>query len=202
MMTIMDSPNITRKEVTHDRIVEMAARALRRDGYDGVAVAEVMKEAGLTHGGFYAHFSSREAMIAEAIERAGRDGAARINQRMATHQASGASVFRALVEAYLDPAHLASTETGCFVAALLSETPRQSAEVKAATGVRVNRLITAVQKLLPAGSPPDSATVIASTLVGALQMARALGDNAKGAAILTANAQSLIQQYDLDTKRR
>src|SRR5258705_13855339 len=61
----------SRKEVTHDRIVESAARAIRRSGYNGTGVADIMKDAGLTHGGFYAHFSSREAMLAEAADHAG-----------------------------------------------------------------------------------------------------------------------------------
>lgn len=67
---------VSRKEISHERIVEAAARAIRREGYAGVGVADVMKEAGLTHGGFYAHFPSRDAMLAAAMDRAGRDGAA------------------------------------------------------------------------------------------------------------------------------
>src|SRR6476620_3738482 len=69
-------PAPRRKEATHDRIVETAARAIRRSGYDGTGVAEIMKEAGLTHGGFYAHFASREAMLAEAADRAGAEATA------------------------------------------------------------------------------------------------------------------------------
>ena len=68
----------SRKHETHDRIVEVAARALRRRGYAGVGVADVMKEAGLTHGGFYAHFASRDAMLVEALERAGTESATRL----------------------------------------------------------------------------------------------------------------------------
>src|SRR5260221_6574801 len=64
------------KEATHERIVEAAARAIRRSGYDGTGVADIMKDAGLTHGGFYAHFPSREAMLAEAADRAGAEAVA------------------------------------------------------------------------------------------------------------------------------
>src|SRR4051812_11208330 len=115
----------SRKEVTHDRIVETAARAIRRAGYDGVGVADIMKEAGLTHGGFYAHFPSRDALLVEAIERAGRDSAAVMAQSSARRRAKGASPFRAFVESYLSDAHLASHDVGCPVAALASEMPRQ-----------------------------------------------------------------------------
>ncbi|MGH8116808.1 MAG: TetR/AcrR family transcriptional regulator, partial [Rhodanobacteraceae bacterium] len=64
------------KQATHERIVEVAARAIRRRGYGGTSVDEIMQGAGLTHGGFYAHFPSREAMLAEAVDRAGSESAA------------------------------------------------------------------------------------------------------------------------------
>jgi AcrR family transcriptional regulator len=64
------------KKASHERIVSAAARAIRRSGYDGTGVADIMKEAGLTHGSFYAHFASREAMLAEAAGRACAESAA------------------------------------------------------------------------------------------------------------------------------
>ncbi|MES1161885.1 MAG: TetR/AcrR family transcriptional regulator, partial [Rhizobacter sp.] len=116
----------TRREATHDRIVEVAARTLRRNGYAGVGVADVMKQAGLTHGGFYAHFESRDALLAEAIERAGRDSGAAMSKRLDASRARGESGLRAVVDNYLSDAHLSGTEHGCVVAALSSEMPRQS----------------------------------------------------------------------------
>src|SRR3954467_14042619 len=76
MMIVMRKAHTSdrgRKEITHNRIVETAARAIRRSGYHGTGVADIMKEAGLTHGGFYAHFASRDAMLAEAADKAGED---------------------------------------------------------------------------------------------------------------------------------
>ena len=73
-MTIAPS----KKQLTHERIGQAAAQAIRRGGFSGLGVADVMKQAGLTHGGFYAHFASREALICEALEQAGRDSAERI----------------------------------------------------------------------------------------------------------------------------
>ena len=64
----------TRKELTHDRIVDTAARIIRRSGYDGVGVADIMKEARLTHGGFYAHFPSKTMLLAEATEKSVGEG--------------------------------------------------------------------------------------------------------------------------------
>ena len=63
----------SRKELSHERIVAAAARAIRRNGFSGAGVADIMKDAGLTHGGFYSHFPSREAMLAEATDRAGAE---------------------------------------------------------------------------------------------------------------------------------
>ena len=143
-----------RKQLSHERIVETAARAIRRAGFQGVGVADIMKEAGLTHGGFYAHFASRNALLAEALERAGRDSAARIDKGMAGRQARGVSAFRALVDGYLSERHLASTESGCPVAALASEMPRQAPEVREAAALRVRALIDRVRGTLPA----DAAT--------------------------------------------
>src|SRR5213595_1699521 len=111
------TPN-SRKQETHERIVDVAALAIRRHGYAGVGVADVMKEAGLTHGGFYAHFESRDALLVEALERAGRETAEVVARIAEQRAAKGVSVFRALVETYLAEGQLTSPETGCPVAAL------------------------------------------------------------------------------------
>src|SRR5438477_2311693 len=108
-----------RKEVTHERIVDAAARAIRRSGYAGTGVADIMKDAGLTHGGFYAHFAPREAMLAEAADRAGAEGVAAVERVAAA--APPRKALSAMVRAYLSDAHLESVETGCGVAALCSE---------------------------------------------------------------------------------
>ena len=191
----MDSPP-SRKELSHERIVATAARAIRRGGFHGVGVADIMKEAGLTHGGFYAHFSSRNALLAEALARAGRDSADRVAQGSAMRQARGASALRALVEGYLSDRHLADIQAGCPVAALASEMPRQAPEVREAAAQGVRNLVAAVRRALPKDAPADSGPAIASQLVGALQLARALGDNAEGHALLKASRQALLAQYD------
>lgn len=188
------APN--RKALTHERIVDTAARVIRRAGFHGVGVADIMKEAGLTHGGFYAHFPSRDALLAEALAHAGRQSAERIAKGNATREARGASPFRALVEGYLSERHLSGTENGCAVAALASEMPRQSPEVRDAATQRVRGLIELVARALPEGTDPTSAPAIASQLVGALQLARALGENTEGKALLAANRQALLARFD------
>ncbi len=186
----------SRKALSHERIVDAAARAIRREGYAGVGVADVMKEAGLTHGGFYAHFPSRDALLAAAMERAGRDGAARMSQSIARRRAEGASPLRAWVEAYLGETHLKSCEGGCPVSALASEIPRQSNEVREVSALRVQRLMDAVRQVLPETAGDHAAAAVTSTLVGALQLARALGDNPEGRAVLASARHAILDQYD------
>lgn len=186
----------SRKALSHERIVDAAARAIRREGYAGVGVADVMKEAGLTHGGFYAHFPSRDALLAAAMERAGRDGADRIIKSMAERQAQGASPLRAWVETYLSDKHLANCEGGCPVSALASEMPRQSPEVQEVSAARVQRLVGAVRQVLPASAGEHAAAAVTSTLVGALQLARALGDSAEGRAVLASARRAILEQYE------
>ena len=188
------TPN-SRKQETHERILDVAARAIRRHGYAGVGVADVMKEAGLTHGGFYAHFESRDALLVEALERAGRESAERVARALERRTAKGVSPFRALVETYLADEHLVSVETGCPVAALASDMPRQSGALQEASSAGVRRLIARVQSTLPHASR-STASVVAGTLVGTLQLARAMGANAEARAILSAARKALLQQYE------
>jgi TetR/AcrR family transcriptional regulator, transcriptional repressor for nem operon len=190
----MDSPS--RKEVTHDRIVATAARAIRRAGFHGVGVADIMKEAGLTHGGFYAHFESRDALLVEALERAGKEGGENLAKGARLRASRGASPFRALVESYLGDRHLADTELGCPIAALVSELPRQPPAVRQVGVRRVRAMLTLVAESLSADVGDQNVAAIASQMVGALQVARTLGDNSEGKAFLSKIRNSLIGQYD------
>jgi AcrR family transcriptional regulator len=196
MLRPMDSTPATRKQLTHDRILDTAARVLRDSGFQGVGVADIMKRAGLTHGGFYAHFPSRDALLAEALLRAGQDSRARLQRSIAAGEAKAGNPFRALVESYLSERHLRSPDSGCPVAALASEMPRQSEAVRAAAATRVESLVEAVRATMPPDQPAEDAAVIASQLVGALQLARTLGDNAKGRRHLAAARRFLLEQFD------
>src|SRR5260221_6875427 len=127
------------KEATHERIVAMAARAIRRSGYDGTGVADIMKDAGLTHGAFYAHFASREAMLAEAAGRACAESAA-----AAADVVAGGPPKRGLasmLSGYLSPEHVEHAEDGCPLAALGSATPRQASEVRRVNTPHIKEMI-------------------------------------------------------------
>src|SRR5574343_231828 len=151
MTTIMQTAS-TRKALSHERIVEVACKAIRRVGYRGVGVADIMQEAGLTHGGFYAHFASREAMLVEAMHRAGVDNEAALTEAVARRVARGRSGFAALVGAYLHDSNLDRPEQGCVVAALASEMARQGDAVREAARQRVQALVALVAAALPAGT--------------------------------------------------
>jgi TetR/AcrR family transcriptional regulator, transcriptional repressor for nem operon len=171
-----------RKEITHARIVETAARAIRRSGYDGTGVADIMKEAGLTHGGFYAHFASRDAMLAEAADRAGADTIAIAEHIFA--EAPKKQALQALMNTYLSNEHTANIESGCFLAALGSEMPRQATEVREATTRRIKEMIALIESRLSDQNQPvaskanarEDALLMVSTMVGTLLLARAVDD--------------------------
>jgi len=186
--------NLTRKEQSHERIVEVAARAIRRAGYRGVGVADIMKEAGLTHGGFYAHFASRDALLVEAMQQASRDNQAALSASMARRMAKGHSRFSALVMTYLHDTHLEREEDGCVVAALASEMTRQGDVVQKEARCRVTDLVEFVRSALPKGVDLVQAEVITATMVGALQLARTLGGNA-GRALLAQTREALILKH-------
>jgi AcrR family transcriptional regulator len=185
----------SRREQSHERILEAAARAVCRDGYAGVGVASVMKEAGLTHGGFYAHFESREALLAAAVAYAGEKSIARMQERVAKLAAQGMSPLRALVEGYLSETHLLAIDQGCPVAALASEMPRTGPELREVSARRMHEVIKMVQNVLPDGSEPGAAVTIASTMIGAMQMARMFEGEERDVVLRDCRA-ALVAQYD------
>lgn len=193
--------SLSRRDATHERIVDAAARAIRRAGYQGVSVVDIMKDAGLTHGGFYAHFANRDALLVEAVEHAGTKGGEHLIASIARREGRGASRFEALVKTYLSDQHIAAIEDGCVLSALLCEMPRQSPEVQAASRRRIRSFVATVRECLPTGADAETAETVASTLVGALQIARALGDNAQGRRFLAAQRAALLDRYDDQTTR-
>ena len=180
------------KEASHERIVSVAARAIRRSGYGGTGVADIMKEAGLTHGGFYAHFASREAMLAEAATRACTESAALVAGVVAATPPDEA--LATMVSAYLSPEHVAQVEMGCPLAALGSETPRQAPEVRRATTRHIKEMIDLVARQSPDWGQPgahERALVTVSTMVGTLLLARAVDEPALAGSLCEAAIKQL-----------
>jgi TetR/AcrR family transcriptional repressor of nem operon len=181
------------KDATHDRIVDSAARAIRRSGYHGASVADIMKDAGLTHGGFYAHFPSREAMLAEAADRAGGESVAMMERIAASLPPQQA--LPAMMQAYLSKEHIKEIETGCATAALGSEMPRQAPEVRRAATRRIKEMIDLVSRQSPDWGQPgahERALATVATMVGTLVLARAVDDAKLSDALCKASLKQLI----------
>ena len=180
------------KEASHERIVDVASRAIRRSGYGGTGVADIMKEAGLTHGAFYAHFESREAMLAEAADRAGaaaNAAAADIVAAVPPEQS-----LRALMKAYLSKEHIHGIEHGCPVSALGSEMPRQSPEVRRAATLRIKEMIDLVARQMPDWGQPSAherALATVASMVGTLMLARAVDEPTLSDALRAATLKNL-----------
>ncbi|MFN3629270.1 MAG: TetR/AcrR family transcriptional regulator [Casimicrobiaceae bacterium] len=167
------------KDATHERIVAVAARAIRRSGYDGTGVADIMKEAGLTHGAFYSHFVSREAMLAEAAARACAESAGAVAE-VVTKIPPG-SALAAMLAVYLSKEHAAGVDVGCPLAALGSETSRQAPEVRRVATRHIKEMVDLLARQSPDWGLPSAherALVTVSAMVGALMLSRAVDEPA------------------------
>ena len=161
------------KAASHERIVQEAATQLRERGADGPGVAEIMRAAGMTHGGFYKHFDSRDALVAEATERAMTENAPAIEAVISEVE----DPLAAFVDWYVSEAHRDDAGHGCGVVALANDAARNVA-IQAAYRTQIERYLDLLADLL-GGEDPDRrarAAVTLSTLVGAVLIARALGD--------------------------
>jgi AcrR family transcriptional regulator len=177
MRKFRPSARAAAKDATHERIVSVAARAIRRSGYDGTGVADIMKEAGLTHGGFYSHFASREAMLAEAAGRACAESAAAVAEVVAI--APPDQALASLLGAYLSREHLERIDVGCPLAALGSETARQVPEVRRVATRHIKEMIDLIARQSPDWGQPaahERAMVTVATMVGALMLSRAVDE--------------------------
>jgi TetR/AcrR family transcriptional repressor of nem operon len=176
------------KREHHDEIVGVAASRFREDGIDRVGVADLMHDAGLTHGGFYRHFESRDQLVAEGVERALHDG----GQAMAAVAESPHDPLAAVIDAYLSLAHRDNLGTSCAVTTLAADVARSSPRARAAYTDQVGVYIDMLERLLPPGTR-DRATAITalSTLIGAVSMARAVNDEPLSEEILASVASQL-----------
>jgi TetR/AcrR family transcriptional repressor of nem operon len=172
------------KEKTHKRIVKIAAKRFREEGLAGVGIAELMKEAGLTVGGFYKHFDSRDDLVAEAVNSA--FGA--WQRRVDAAKAGGPSVPLAkLIDEYLSETHRSNPGSGCAFSALAPEIARSDKRTRSLTSEQVRSDVQLIATLLPGRdkrAARSRAILIFSTLVGAMSLARAVSDEALSREIL------------------
>jgi TetR/AcrR family transcriptional repressor of nem operon len=176
------------KQETRRKVVRAAAAAVRVRGPAAVAVAEIMAEAGLTHGGFYGHFPSKEALVAAAVEEAFNQSSRRF-----TRPADGVSAEEALsgfIDAYVSTAHRSNPERGCPIACLASDVPRQGPMVRAAFDAGLAGLIAHLEAWLPEPDPAARrrlASSLVAEMVGVVALSRAVSDEVLAEELLDAS---------------
>ena len=179
---------VTREEAArnHERIIDVAARLFRERGFEGIGVADLMKEAGLTHGGFYGHFTSKEELEAEACTRALTQSLAAWRKRS---EAAQDEPLSAITDVYLSPQHRDDPGAGCLLAALGSDVSRRGPGVRHAVTGYLDSAFDLLAKLVPAKSKAAMRRKAIDTyarLIGALVMARAVDDDTLSREILDA----------------
>ncbi|HET7826657.1 MAG TPA: TetR/AcrR family transcriptional regulator [Anaeromyxobacter sp.] len=163
------------------RILSATSRSIRAKGIEGTAIPAVMRDAGLTHGSFYAHFDSKDALVSEACGHAfGRSAA--VQEATAAGAGRGEALL-AIVRRYLTEAHRDEPETGCPVPALAAEVARQPAAVRSAYTKGVEDLLARFERLSPRRAR-ELAPALLSGIAGAIAIARAVDDPALSARML------------------
>jgi TetR/AcrR family transcriptional repressor of nem operon len=186
------------KAESRERILEVTARQIRQAGLDSVSIAEIMKAANLTHGGFYGHFASRADLIAAALERALDRGDA--NFVAAAGEKTGRTV-KAVVNTYLCPAHRDDSRDGCAIAALSGDVGRaENADIRAQMAGRLEQSFADMAQAMGGGAKADAAAVTAwCAMVGALNLSRVFRGSPRSDEILRTVRQAIL---DLEAATR
>ncbi|HEX9392587.1 MAG TPA: TetR/AcrR family transcriptional regulator [Usitatibacteraceae bacterium] len=181
------------------RIIDTAGKLFRERGFDGIGVADLMKGAGLTHGGFYGHFKSKEDLIAQVMARAG-DTALALTSEWADEakkkkRAGDGAALKAIVEGYLSIAHRDDVGHGCAIAALGADASRQSRAVRRKVTAGIRDLLEEMSALAPGrtkAAKRKKALATYASMIGAMVLARAVDDTALSTEILDAVTTSLM----------
>lgn len=180
----------------HQTIVKDAARRVRAEGITGAAVSAVMRDAGLTHGGFYKHFGSKDDLLLESLSEAFREIAARLTE--AGEQSRPGTAWKAIVKTYLSPEHCDHVECGCPLAALAPELARADKAMKAQILEELVKYKSRMLPLMPGRRAADKERAffaIFSTMIGAVAIARILPDQAARASVLASARDFLLRSF-------
>lgn len=189
---------LSHKAKTRARILDEAARALRAGGTEGISVAALMQRAGLTHGGFYAHFTSRDDLVAHAVDRMFQD-----SERMLTRfldASPGANGLSELIDYYLSESAMRTLDRGCPLPGLSGEVTRMPEPARARFEAAILTFRGAIADALAAmavDEPEVQAASVLSEMVGALLLARALSDKGAACEHLAAARRSLKRRLGL-----
>src|SRR3954471_1713517 len=181
------------KQETHARIVKKASVRLREKGAHGIGVADLMKDAGLTHGGFYAHFDSREALVIEAFGYA-MDRAVEHWRKIAA-ETPPEKRLSMIVDSYVSTVHRDDPGRGCAVPTLGAEIARESAKTRKAFGAKLDQMIDLVADQIP-DVPRKTARRLAmgtmATMMGAVVMSRVAGSGELSDEILASGREAAL----------
>jgi TetR/AcrR family transcriptional repressor of nem operon len=178
---------------THARIVKKASVRLREKGAHGVGVADLMKEAGLTHGGFYAHFASREALVIEAFAYA-MDRATERWRKLA-EQTPSDKRLSTIVDSYLTPLHRDDPGHGCAVPTLGAEIVRESPKTRRAFAAKLEQMIDMMADQIldvPRKTARKQAMATLATMMGTMVMSRIAGNGEFSDEILSAGREAVL----------
>lgn len=181
------------KQETHDRIVRKASTRLREKGAHGVGVADLMKEAGLTHGGFYAHFDSREALMIEAFGYA-MDRSME-HWRKITAEVSPEKRLALIADAYLSVVHRDNPGHGCSIPALGAEIARESPKARKAFAGKLDEMIELLADFIPnmpRKAARKQAIATLATMAGTMLLARVAGSSELSDEVLKAGRDSAL----------
>jgi TetR/AcrR family transcriptional repressor of nem operon len=181
------------KQETHARIVRKASVRLREKGAHGIGVADLMKEAGLTHGGFYAHFDSREALLIEAFAFA-MDRSMEY-WRKTTAETSAEKRLATIVDSYLTASHRDDPGRGCAVPTLGAEIARESPKARKAFAAKLEQMIDMIAEQLidlPPKAARKQAAVTLATMMGTLVLSRIAGNGEFSDDILAAGREAVL----------
>ena len=181
------------KQETHAKIVKKAAVLLREKGAHGIGVADLMKEAGLTHGGFYAHFESREALVIEAFAYAMDRSTER--WRKIAEQTPPDKRLATIIQSYLTPVHRDDPGHGCAVPALGAEIARESPKTRKAFAAKLEAMIDMVTDQIPDLSRKAArkqAVATVATMMGTVVLARVAGNGEFSDEILDAGREAVL----------
>jgi TetR/AcrR family transcriptional repressor of nem operon len=188
----IDDMRVTREQAAQnrERVLDTAAKLFRERGFAGIGVADLMKSAGLTHGGFYGQFESKEDLMAQASARALE---ASLNRWHRLADRASASPLSAVTSAYLSSAHRDRPGDGCLLAALGAEASREGPAVRRAVTEGTRSYVEMLAGLVPGRSKDarrERALATFASMVGAIVLARAVDDAALSREILQAVAKS------------
>ena len=188
-----------KKEESRKLIVDAAAQRFRREGLAGATIAHILSDAGLTHGAFYAHFDSKEALQAEAFRSAADETSDRWTQNIADLPLDGA--VRLLLGRGLGNYHLKHPETGCPFAAAGSEVARGSADIRKAYEESLLAVAAKVSLALGDGTDVDTALAIHAMCLGGITMARSVSSDEAALRILRACRQFVLERHAIHSEK-